>query len=104
MEKLSLKDTEKAAEYLKQEKAICFPTDTVYGLAGTIETEDGYEELVKIKKRPPEKPFTLMCASNEVAKSYLKKDPISEYILDNFSRAKLLLSRKPKIIFLIGSP
>lgn len=96
MEKLSLKDTEKAAEYLKQGKAICFPTDTVYGLAGTIETEDGYEELVKIKKRPPEKPFTLMCTSNEVAKSYLKKDPISEYILDNFFPGQVTLIAEAK--------
>ena len=58
-----------AISLLKEGKIIAFPTETVYGMACLASSEKGFEALVKAKRRPADKPFTLMVGSlAEVAK------------------------------------
>ena len=44
-------------------EAICFPTETVYGIGVRSDSESAFRHLVELKKRPPEKPFTMMVSS-----------------------------------------
>ena len=44
-------------------EAVCFPTETVYGIGVRSDSEPSFRHLVELKKRPPEKPFTLMVSS-----------------------------------------
>lgn len=50
----------KAIDALKKGEVIAFPTETVYGLGAIASLQAAFDRLVKVKKRPPEKPFTLM--------------------------------------------
>lgn len=59
---LSLLEIKEGAAYLKQGDVIGFPTETVYGLAVIYDNQRAYDMLMDVKKRPPQKPFTLMCA------------------------------------------
>ena len=57
------KNAEEAAELLKKGELVCFPTETVYGIGAIASSEAAFEKLVQAKRRPPMKPFTLMCSS-----------------------------------------
>ena len=50
----------KLIEALHNDEVIAFPTETVYGLGCIYDLKKAYDRLVEIKKRPPNKPFTLM--------------------------------------------
>ena len=56
--------SDKASEALKDGLVIAFPTETVYGLGCIYDNYEAFNSLVQIKKRPPEKPFTLMGGNN----------------------------------------
>ena len=45
-------DLEKAAELLRNDEVIGMPTETVYGLAGNIYSENAIRKIYSIKKRP----------------------------------------------------
>lgn len=64
-EKLLLKQVEEASFYLQKEKVVCFPTETVMGLGVIFDSENAYNLLNKIKRRPEDKPYTLMCKDVE---------------------------------------
>lgn len=59
---LSLLEIKEGAAYLNQGYVIGFPTETVYGLAVIYDNQKAYDMLMEVKKRPPQKPFTLMCS------------------------------------------
>lgn len=52
-----------AVKSLNEGNAVCFPTETVFGIGVKADRQENFDRLVAIKRRPPEKPFTLMCAS-----------------------------------------
>lgn len=63
MKQFTFKELEIAARYLKEGKVVAFPTETVFGLGVIYDDYDAYKRLIKIKRRNPEKPFTLMLSS-----------------------------------------
>ena len=63
MEMLEKSQYKKASKILQNGGLIAFPTETVYGLGVVFDNEQSYERLINVKRRPPEKPFTLMCGS-----------------------------------------
>ena len=69
---------------LKNDGIISVPTDTVYGLCGSINSLKAYKKLVGIKNRPQNKPFPIMCADLEQIKSIAKVDKVSEKIIKAF--------------------
>lgn len=62
-EKYTFQDIDAISELLKNEEVIAFPTETVYGLGAIFDSEIAFRRLVDAKKRPADKPFTVMCAS-----------------------------------------
>jgi L-threonylcarbamoyladenylate synthase len=48
-----------ALEHIAAQKVLAYPTETVYGFGGGID-RDSVDALVKLKHRPPGKPFLLL--------------------------------------------
>ena len=48
-----------ALEHIAARKVVAYPTETVYGFGGGID-RDSVDALVRLKKRPPGKPFLLL--------------------------------------------
>ena len=51
--------------HLAAGKVLAYPTETVYGFGGAVD-ERSLEQLVKLKGRPPGKPFLLLVAASEM--------------------------------------
>lgn len=63
MEKISLK------ELLTKDiqgKIICFPTDTVYGVACLVNDEETQKRIFMLKNREFNKPLAILCPSREI--------------------------------------
>ncbi len=73
MEKISLKDFLKLKKENLLGKIICFPTDTVYGVAAFVGDNKSKEKLYKMKKRNPNKPFAILCYNFAQIKSKVLK-------------------------------
>lgn len=54
-----------ALHQLNAGRVLCYPTETVYGFGGAAD-EDAVESLVRLKSRPPAKPFLLLIAGSEM--------------------------------------
>lgn len=79
-----------AANLLKEGGLIAFPTETVFGFGVIFDNESSYERLIEVKRRPPEKPFTLMCSDLEDIEKYAfvsknAKKLISKYMPGQFT-------------------
>lgn len=51
--------------HLQQRGVLAYPTETVYGF-GTAVDHDAVEALVRLKRRPPAKPFLLLIAGSDM--------------------------------------
>jgi L-threonylcarbamoyladenylate synthase len=51
--------------HLQERRVLAYPTETVYGFGGAADQES-VEALVRLKSRPPGKPFLLLVASSEM--------------------------------------
>lgn len=87
---------DEAAELLRQGKVIAFPTETVYGLGVVFDDEDAYAELCNVKRRPPEKPFTLMLADINDIDKYAELNKVSRALVNNFMPGQFTLICKAK--------
>ncbi|MCR4562932.1 MAG: threonylcarbamoyl-AMP synthase [Bacilli bacterium] len=85
MKELTEKEVGFAAEILKNEEILAFPTETVYGVGVIYDSKLAFDRLVALKRRPPAKPFALMCSSIEEAYKYIevneKQAKLMEYFL-----------------------
>ncbi|MGA2774480.1 MAG: L-threonylcarbamoyladenylate synthase [Candidatus Omnitrophota bacterium] len=59
------KNVQQAAEVLKNGGLVIIPTETVYGIAADAQNQKALERLYEIKKRPKDKPFSLLIADKE---------------------------------------
>lgn len=71
MKIVSFKDKELLKHLLLNNQVIAFPTETVFGLGVVASNKTAFDNLVKIKRRPPDKPFTLMCSSIDEMQKYV---------------------------------
>lgn len=85
-----------AAEILKSGGVIAFPTETVFGLGVVFDNEESYKRLVQAKRRPPEKPFTMMLADPEDAKKYAELNEKSTKLIKSFMPGQFTLITKAK--------
>ncbi|MFA5275609.1 MAG: L-threonylcarbamoyladenylate synthase [Candidatus Omnitrophota bacterium] len=71
------KNVQQAAEVLKRGGLVIIPTETVYGIAIDSQNQKSLERLYEIKKRPKDKPFSLLIADkdkvNELAQGLAPK-------------------------------
>lgn len=87
------------AEILKKDGVISVPTDTVYGVCARMNSKKAHDNLMKVKKRPIEKNFPIMCADEEQIKSIAIVDEKAEKIIQEFMPGPitLILNKKDDI-------
>lgn len=92
-------EIEELANIIKNDGIVAIPTDTVYGLCAKTNSKIAYENLIKIKKRPLNKAFPIMCANIEQINSIAIIDSKSEKIINEFMPGPItiLLEKKPEI-------
>ena len=86
----------KASKILQNGGLIAFPTETVYGLGVIFDNEKSYERLINVKRRPPEKPFTLMCGSLDDIKKYAYVNELAQKLIDAFMPGQFTIILKAK--------
>ncbi len=85
-----------AAKTLKEGGLIAFPTETVYGFGVIYDNKESYDRLIKVKRRPPEKPFTLMCADLEDINEYAEINDVAEKLIKAFMPGQFTIILKAK--------
>ncbi|MCP3892400.1 MAG: threonylcarbamoyl-AMP synthase [Desulfobulbaceae bacterium] len=53
---------DRAVRSLKSGSVICYPTDTGYGIGCDLFNQKAIKQLMQLKKRPKQKPFSFMCS------------------------------------------
>ena len=99
MKILKQNQLDEAAELLKKGEVIAFPTETVYGLGVVYDNKEAYDKLVKVKRRPPFKPFTLMLADVEDVEKYAELNDAAKAIVKNFmpGQITMITTAKPSL-------
>ena len=96
MEKLTKLQLDKAAQYLTDGGIIAFPTETVFGLGVVYDNHVAYERLIIVKRRPPEKPFTLMLSNPNDISKYAYIDKKSGLLIEKFMPGQFTIILKAK--------
>ena len=96
MKIISQTNCEDAAKILKRGGIIAFPTETVFGLGVIFDNEKSYQRLIQVKRRPPEKPFTLMCSSIKDIDKYAEVDESSRKLINAFMPGQFTIVLKAK--------
>lgn len=89
MLKLKESDIEISAKVLSDGEILAFPTETVYGVGVVYDDEKAFKKLVDLKKRPPNKPFALMCSSLTQTFSYIEVGPKAKALMEHFLPGEL---------------
>ncbi|RMG87842.1 MAG: threonylcarbamoyl-AMP synthase [Candidatus Dadabacteria bacterium] len=74
----------RAAEVLRNDGVIVYPTDTVYGLGCDITSKHGVERIIRIKGRDPKKPMSFVCADLTHISRYARVSNFAYRILKRF--------------------
>ena len=103
MKKYNKNQIKELTKILKNDGVISVPTDTVFGICGSIKSKKAQEKLKSIKERPASKPFPIMCADIEQIKSIAILDNKSEKIIREFMPGPITIvvrknSQLPKYI------
>ncbi len=70
-----------AAKVIAGGGLVVIPTETVYGIAANALDKNALERLYEIKKRPANKPFSLLIADNHKAEELARDIPVAAYKL-----------------------
>jgi L-threonylcarbamoyladenylate synthase len=89
MEKLTEKNVDECAKILRDGEILVFPTETVYGVGVVYDSKVAFEKLVTLKRRPPNKPFALMCSSLRQAFDYIVVGPKAKAVMNAFLPGEL---------------
>ena len=90
---------EKASEFIKQGKIVVFPTETVYGIGTNGLDEKAVKKLYEVKKRPLNKPISLLVSNMEMVKTIAQDITEVEYkIMGKFFPGPLTIILKKKDI------
>ena len=93
------KDISYGIKVLSEGEALAFPTETVYGLGIAMDKESNFRRLVALKRRPPEKPFTIMSSSLAYAANVAQLDARMRGIMKKYLPGPLtvLLPKRPHL-------
>ena len=80
---------EEAAKILLDGGILAFPTETVYGLGVIASNKASFDKLVAVKRRSPDKPFTLMCCNLTQAVQYCEIDVGAVAVMKKFFPGEL---------------
>ncbi|WP_102264596.1 L-threonylcarbamoyladenylate synthase [Mesobacillus jeotgali] len=70
-----------AAQKLKQNQVVAFPTETVYGLGGNAESDEAVLKIFEAKGRPGDNPLIIHIANREQINSFVKEIPNQAAVL-----------------------
>lgn len=93
---LDINQIEEASNILKNGEILAFPTETVFGLGVIYDNEKAFKKLVDAKKRPADKPFTLMCSDINQIENVAIIDNKARKIINKLFPGELTLLLKPK--------
>ncbi len=82
---------EEAIKLLKNNGVIAIATDTVYGLCARINSKEAFDKLVKVKGRPKEKAFPIMCANYKEMERLAYIDKQTKKIIETFMPGPLTI-------------
>lgn len=97
MKIISQPNFKEASFILKRGGIVAFPTETVFGLGVVYDNEKSYERLIKVKRRSPDKPFTLMCADPENISHYAEVDERARKLIKAFMPGQFTLVLKARL-------
>lgn len=81
-------------EILENNGVVAIATDTVFGVCATTKSKKALENLVKVKDRPKEKVFPVMCADIEDMRKVAIIDEEAEKIINHFMPGPLTIIAK----------
>lgn len=96
MEILKQNELEKAAKILRNGGVIAFPTETVFGFGVIFDDENAYRKLIQVKRRPPEKPFTVMLANPKDIEDIAYVDKRAKKLIKSFMPGQFTIILKAK--------
>lgn len=99
-------EIQKACERLRNGDVVAVPTETVYGLAGSIESEAGLRRIFALKERPFFDPLIVHVESFKQAKSLVSEwPPLADFLARSFwpGPLTLVLPKAPQVNTLITS-
>ena len=96
MKILKQNQLDEAAKLLQEGKVIAFPTETVYGLGVVYDDQNAYDKLCTVKRRPPEKPFTLMLADVKDVGKYADLNDVAKALVKAFMPGQFTIITKAK--------
>lgn len=70
-----------AAELIKQNEIVAFPTETVYGLGGNAYSDEAIEKIYEAKGRPSDNPLIIHIADIEQMEEFVEKIPENARLL-----------------------
>ena len=85
-----------AANILKAGGLIAFPTETVFGFGVIYNNQSAYNRLIEVKKRPPEKPFTLMLSDVNQIANYAFVDERAKKLIQKYMPGQFTIILKAK--------
>lgn len=89
-------EIEEVVTSLKKGNLVAFPTETVFGLGVISTSEEAFLKLVEVKKRRPDKPFTLMVSSFNQVEDIVVVNALAKKIIDKFMPGELTIILKTK--------
>ena len=96
MKILSKSQLNEAAEMLSNGGLIAFPTETVFGFGVIFDSKESYGRLIQVKRRPPEKPFTLMLSSSDEIEKYAYVDERAKKLIAKYMPGQFTIILKAK--------
>lgn len=102
---MSLISVNKAITLLKSKDVVALPTETVYGLAAIIDSEESLKKIFAVKNRPFFDPLIVHVQDLKQAQHWGHWDAISAQLAQAFwpGPLTLVVPRKPNILSLITS-
>ncbi len=89
---MSIVTATKAIELLNSEKIVALPTETVYGLAGQVNSNKAIESIFITKKRPSFDPLIVHAANIDQAKTCVSEwNPVLQILAEEFWPGPLTL-------------
>lgn len=88
-----------AAELLKQNNVVAFPTETVYGLGGNALSEEAIKKIFIAKNRPMDNPLIIHVATAQAIEPLCHVTPLALRLIEAFwpGPLTLLLQKKPLV-------
>ena len=89
-------DLDLAASLLLKGEVVAFPTETVYGVGVIATKEDAFNALVASKRRPPNKPFSMMLSSLKDVDRYAEIGPKGRAVMEKYMPGEITVLVKAK--------